>query len=159
MRPIRRPCPSATKNPIGPRKKKTTPMIPKRTNPSIAVARLNPGGLYGTKTISVAKSIATLKFGGLVQRKAKNRRRRSSVSRSARDDDFDAAALEGAHVVVANALVGDEGVDHVERPQAGEGRPVDLGRIRNEVDVRGHPDRDQRRFDGPRAHAPKPLRR
>ncbi|MBV8105745.1 MAG: Ldh family oxidoreductase [Hyphomicrobiales bacterium] len=31
------------------------------------------------------------------------------------DDDFDAAALEGADVLVADAVVGDEGVNHVER--------------------------------------------
>jgi hypothetical protein len=56
------------------------------------------------------------------------------------DDDFDAAALEFLDVLVADPIVGNERMDDVEGPQPGEGRAVDLGRIGDEVDVRGRPD-------------------
>ena len=55
------------KNPIGPRKKKTTPI---RTNPTIAAARLRPGEFYGTKTIFRLKINRDFIASRFIQRKS-----------------------------------------------------------------------------------------
>src|SRR5687768_7577695 len=55
----------------------------------------------------------------------------------ARDDQFDAAALELAGILVADAVIGDERVNYVQSAKARERSAVDLGRIRNQVDALG----------------------
>ena len=65
---------------------------------------------HGDKRVTVAFATGT----SAVWRRRANYRRRKQA-RLFGDDDFDAPALERANVLVADAIVGDEGVNHVER--------------------------------------------